>query len=538
MSRFRSHIKAVLILTLSLSLFAANGCGPGEKSAAEPQYDVIIVGGGMAGLSAGAHLASKGLKVLLLEQHHKVGGCTTNFTRGDFTFEVALHELAGGGLFQLMDMCGVKDKVELYQLPELYRSIFPGETVVDVTMPSNWEGWDNTLKARWPEESQGVDKLHRLSTEVFADIMDIKDLFRYSGPKKLLKTLSVPIKHPELVKWSKRTLQELMDYCFTNQDIKAVASQFWIYYGAPIPDEIALLTLAANEVFLTEGAWHVKGTSQVLSNAYAERIRELGGEVKTGTLVTKIIVEDGVATGVQTEYGDIYTGRYVICDTDPYQMVFTLVGKDNFPKSYVEKLEKLRPANSLFVTYLGLNIDLKKLGYTGTEIFYNTSKDSVAVYDNMMKNNFKEGMVSITIYSNYGDPIYAPPGKSLVCLLEFSDYDSWPKDREQYQHMKDEKAREIIALAANVIPELADPKNVDVMEVMTPVTLQEFTMNYHGIPYGFYIDLDQWKKIPINTPIDNLYISSSWTQSWHGVGSAQINGWMAARLIMDREGIE
>ncbi len=538
MNRTRFFLMVLLISALCLTFLTATGCSKKERPSSETQYDVIIVGGGMAGLSAGAHLASKGLKVLLLEQHHKVGGCATNFTRGDFTFEVALHELAGGGLFQLMDLCGVKEKVDLYQLPDLYRSIFPGETTIDMTMPANWEGWDNTLKAKWPEESEGVDTLHRLSTKVFADIMDVKDLFRYSGAKALFMTLSVPIKHPELVKWSKRTLQELLDYCFKGADIKAVASQFWVYYGAPIPDEIALLTLAANEVFLTEGAWHVKGTSQALSNAYSERIRELGGEVKTGTLVTKVIVENGVATGVQTEYGDTYTGRYVICNTDPYQMVFKLVGEDNFPTRYVEKLKELKPANSLFVTYLGLNIDLKKLGYTDTEIFYNTSKDSVAVYDNMMKNNFKDGMVSITIYTNYGDPIYAPPGKSVVALLEFSDYDSWPKDRDEYQKMKDEKAQEIIDLAANVIPELANPKNIEVMEVMTPVTLQEFTMNYHGIPYGFYINLDQWKKIPINTPIDNLFITSSWTQSWHGVGSAQINGWMAARLIMDREGIQ
>jgi prolycopene isomerase len=533
-----SLIKILVILAVSISLFAANGCGAKEEPTNEAQYDVIIVGGGMAGLSAGAHLASKGLKVLLLEQHHKVGGCATNFKRGNFTFEVALHELAGGGLFQLMDLCGVKEKVELYPLPDLYRSIFPGDPTIDMTMPANWEGWDGALKAKWPEESEGVDKLHKLSTEVFADIMDVKDLFRYSGAKKLFKTLSVPIKHPELVKWSKRTLAELLDYCFTGEDIKAVVSQFWIYYGAPIPDEIAILTLAANEVFLTEGAWHVKGTSQALSDAYAERIEELGGDVKTGTLVTKVIIEDGVATGVQTEYGDTYTGRYVVCNTDPYQMVFKLVGEDNFPASYVKKLKELKPANSLFVTYLGLNIDLKKLGYTDTEIFYNTSKDTVAVYDNMMKNDFKDGLLSITIYSNYGDPIYAPPGKSLVALLEFSDYDSWPKDRDEYLKMKDEKAQEVIDLAAKVIPELAEPGNIEVMEVMTPVTLQEFTMNYHGIPYGFYINLDQWKKIPVDTPIDNLYIASSWTQSWHGVGSAQINGWMAARLIMDREGIE
>ena len=49
-------------------------------------------------------------------------------------------------------------------------------------------------------------------------------------------------------------------------------------------------------------------------------------------------------------------------------MVFTLVGEENLPRGYVEKLKELKPANSLFVTYLGLNVDLKKLGYTDTEI--------------------------------------------------------------------------------------------------------------------------------------------------------------------------
>ncbi|MBN1883134.1 MAG: FAD-dependent oxidoreductase, partial [Deltaproteobacteria bacterium] len=66
---------------------ATFGCGGPKPPTHEADYDVIIIGAGMGGLSAGAHLAASGLKVLVLEQHHKVGGCTTNFTRGDFTFE-------------------------------------------------------------------------------------------------------------------------------------------------------------------------------------------------------------------------------------------------------------------------------------------------------------------------------------------------------------------------------------------------------------------------------------------------------------------
>ncbi len=59
------------------------------------QYDVIIIGPGLAGLAAGAKLAKEGKKVLLLEQLFQVGGCATQFKRKEFTFEVSLHELNG-----------------------------------------------------------------------------------------------------------------------------------------------------------------------------------------------------------------------------------------------------------------------------------------------------------------------------------------------------------------------------------------------------------------------------------------------------------
>jgi all-trans-retinol 13,14-reductase len=59
------------------------------------KYDVIVVGGGLGGLTAGAKLAREGKKVLLIEQHTQPGGCATTFKRGDYTLEVGLHEMDG-----------------------------------------------------------------------------------------------------------------------------------------------------------------------------------------------------------------------------------------------------------------------------------------------------------------------------------------------------------------------------------------------------------------------------------------------------------
>ena len=534
-----------ICLVSAIALIGIWGCGKKSVPDFEAEYDVIIVGGGMGGLSAGAHLASNGLKVLLLEQHHKVGGCTTNFTRGDFVFDVALHEMAGGvpgrsggGLFKLLEICGVGEMVDIYELPEMYRSIYPGD--LDITMPSEgWEEWDNTLLERWPEEAEGIEEFHTLCATLYSDILDIKDLFRYTGFKALKIKLSVPLKHKTLMTWSgDKTLQDLMDECFTDEDIKAVVSQLWLYYTGPVPEQTSLLHMAAMGVFMSDGVCHVMGTSQALSNAYAARIEELGGTVLTGNLVTEIIIEDGLAKGVVTEFGDVYTGRYVICNTDPFQMVFTLVGEEYFPADYVERIESLRVSNSICGVYMGLNIDLAAMGYHDTEIFYNKSMDSTFIYDSWMSGDIAEAGLAITLYSNYGDPIYAPPGKTSVVLMAYSDYNIWPKDQDEYQAMKEEIGREMIETAAEVIPELDDPGVIEVMEVFTPVTINEFTKNREGIIYGFYMSPDQWEKIPNNTPIDNLFITSNWTQGWHGVSAGQVNGWRAARMIMDMEGIE
>jgi len=89
--------QTVRFIILTVMFLLAFGCASHKPTAPESDYDVIIIGAGMGGLSAAAHLAVNDVKVLVLEQHDKVGGCTTNFQRGDFTFESSLHEMAGGG---------------------------------------------------------------------------------------------------------------------------------------------------------------------------------------------------------------------------------------------------------------------------------------------------------------------------------------------------------------------------------------------------------------------------------------------------------
>ena len=540
MLRLTKSPSILIFLVLLASILG--GCSLKNTPATKTDYDVIVIGAGMGGLSAAAHLAVKGQKVLVLEKHSVVGGSTSKFSRGEFVFDTALHEMAGGGpgkmdrgLYQLLKATGVDKKAQLYEVPHFYRAVFPG---VDITLPPNWSGFKSELIKKWPEESQGINKFHMLCTDLFGDMMELRDLFRYGAVRGTFTKVMVPLRQRTFFKWKDRTVKDLMDECFKSEDLKAVVSQLWVYYGAPVEKQSALIFMAATESYLSDGAWHIKGTSQALADGYAARIRELGGTVKTSSLVTKIIVENGVATGVKTATGQTYSARYIVANTDPYQLAYKLLGRENVTEAYLKKLESMKPANSLFGVYLGLNIDLKERGYKDTEIFYNTYLNSTKNYEAMMKGDYTNSAVSITIYSNLDDPVYAPKGKSVVKLDAYSEISFWPADRAAYEKLKARKVDELIALAARAIPEIADPKNILIKEGYTPRTIERYTMNKGGVVYGFELTPDQWEKMPNTTPVSNVFITSNWTQAWHGVCSCQINGWRAARLILDREGIE
>jgi len=231
----KAAILSVLILSLVLFCGQAVAVTPTQKT----DYDVVVIGAGLGGLSAAAHLATNALKVLVLEQHDKVGGCATSFDRGEFTFDASLHEMAGGGpgkndrgLFQLLKITGVDKKVQFIELPEFYRSIFPG---VDITLPGNWEGFKKTLKARWPQEAKGIDHFQIICTRTLKDLIELKDMFRYSAPRTLLVKAMIPLRQPAFFRYKNKTFQDVLDECFKDEDLKAVVSQLWIYYGAPVP---------------------------------------------------------------------------------------------------------------------------------------------------------------------------------------------------------------------------------------------------------------------------------------------------------------
>jgi prolycopene isomerase len=158
------------------------------------------------------------------------------------------------------------------------------------------------------------------------------------------------------------------------------------------------------------------------------------------------------------------------------------------------------------------------------------------MYKSMMEGRWDEGSLTLTFYSNLDAATYAPPGKSVLVLNSYSRMDYWPARGEGYKEAKAEMVEQLLDMAEIVLPGLRE--HIEIQEGMTPRTIQRYTLQHDGVPYGWDCTPEQKWRMPNSTPIEGLYLAGSWTLPFHGVSVAQLSGHKAARLILDEEDID
>ncbi|HPF04173.1 MAG TPA: NAD(P)-binding protein, partial [Bacteroidales bacterium] len=270
-------------------------------------YDIIIIGAGLGGLTAGAKLSREGMKVLVIEQHSCPGGCATTFRRGPFTLEVGLHEMDGPGgrdiknrIFSELDVTG---KVDFLPVPEFYRFI-RGDLAV--TVPHDAQVAAARLTEMFPDEKEGIARY-------FDQLLT---------PKKRTAADSEP----------DMSVGSFLDSIIGNEDLKLILlGNLGYFHDDPYSLSLAYYSLAEGSYY-TNGASFIRGGSQRLSDHLADYIITHGGKVLFNHLVTGITVKDGRATGV------IYRKR-----NDPMQNSFEATADEIVANSAIPALADLLP---------------------------------------------------------------------------------------------------------------------------------------------------------------------------------------------------
>jgi phytoene dehydrogenase-like protein len=507
------------------------------KTLSENEYDAIIIGSGLGGLSCAAAFVRQGFKPLLIEQHYKLGGYATTFERpGGFEFDASLHSTSVGernGIYNLIHGFPEIKDVEFEPHPNLYRIIFPD---YDIKVPQkNIQEYINKLVEFFPEEKEGV-------AGIFNDMEGITtDIGKFSRAAGQINMNTFPTEFPFLFKTFNRSWGDIVDSRLKNPKLKAIVSSLWVYYGLP-PSKLSPYYYAMpTYAYLKHGGYYPRGKSQKISDSFENYIEDHGGEIIIKSRVKKILTKDNIAYGVVTEDGNEFTAKVVISNANAFDTFNKLLDDKDSLNDYLAKLNKLSVSLSSFQIFLGLKKDLiKEIGITDTEIFYNTTYDFDADYDSMKKAEIENGGYGITLYDNVYKG-YSPEGKNTINIMTLQGFEHWEKYQDDYfKDNKDEYNKEknrmadilIDKVESTLLPGLRD--SIQVKEIGTPLTNIRYTSNYRGAIYGFdqTIDNSGQNRLGHSTPIKNLYLSGAWTKPGHGYGGVIYSGLECFEEIM------
>lgn len=495
----------------------------------EDQFDAIVIGAGLGGLSCAAAFARQGFKPLVIEKHDKPGGYATTFRRpGGFVFDVSLHSTTvgqRGGVYNLISGFPEINDVEFVPHRTLYRAIFPHH---DLRVPhKDVPSYIKILAAQFPGEEAGIRGLIDDMTGVAGDI----DKFSRAGGKVDMSRF--PADYPHLFRAAASTWGAMMDARIKDARLKAVVSALWGYYGLP-PSKLASFYYALPTIgYLTHGGYYPKGKSQKISDALVSFITARGGKLLLNTEVAKVLTKGGTAYGVKTAGGQEYTGKAVIANASPHGLFHSLDDEDGRWKDYLARLDRMSVSLSCFQVFLGLKKDLMgALRIPDTEIACESGYDIEADYQAALSGDLSNPTLFVTLYDNLY-PGYSPKGKNTVNLIVLQGFDHWKKyeadyrqgRKDAYRAEKERMAGILIRQAEKILlPGLS--KAIEVKEIGTPLTNLRYTGNYRGAIYGWDQTLDNSgnRRVGHATPIRNLYLAGAWTRPGGGYGAVISSG--------------
>lgn len=474
------------------------------------KYDIIIIGAGLGGLTAGAKLAKEGRKVLLIEQHSQPGGCATTFKRGGFTLEVGLHEMDGPSerdmksrIFNDLD---VFNNVEFIRIPEFYRFI---NGRYDITIPHEPQIAIERLSLSFPDEVSGI-------RAYFEQIAVQK--------KKSIQNQDQDI-----------SLGNFLDSIIHNDDLKLILlGNLGYFHDDPYSLSLAYYSVAQGSYY-AYGASFIKGGSQKLSDYLKEYIGQHNGKVLLKHIATSLEMKGNRVAGVSfkevkgasSEIFTAYSDEIIANASMP-------AVAELLPEDYGSKLRNIfreqRPGASLLTIYLGFKNSLKKIGHNNYSTFI--FDNSVHSQADILSNNRGDFDRRSFTFIDYGqiDSGLAPRGKSVgaVCCIDYLN--GWDHlTHEQYKSRKEAVAKIFIARLEKLIPGIND--EIEYFEVATPATVKRYTLNPEGAVYGF-AQVPNKSSVDSHSLIDNLHFASAWGKTGGGFSGAIYSGYLCAFNIL------
>lgn len=503
----------------------------------EKKYDSIVIGSGAGGLASTLCLARAGQKVLLLEQHDVPGGWCHSFTLNGQRFSPGVHYVGfigeGESTNELLKGLGIANDMVFFEMNRKgYEHCHIGEEKFD--MPAGIENLKTELCNRFPQEKKGIIKYVDLVKTIHTQMMFVPEM---SG---FWDHIMVPFKTKYVGKYGLFTLKRVIDWHIKDPLLKTILNVQCGDHGLP-PFKASFLVHCMLMAHYFEGGFYPVGGGGGYVKGFTKNIKLHGGEIKTKSKVTKILIENNKAIGVKLENGEIIKADRVISNADPSITFLKLVGENNISKKLKTRLDNTKYSVTSLILFLTLDVDVTKYGIDSGNIWKISEPDLDAVYGNLTKTDilkdeeFNGVFLSCTTLKDPASFNGRYHNFEIVTFLDYSAFEKFEKGKDyhtdEYITFKEKLKEKMLNSVEKIIPDAR--KYIVQAELGTPMTNNRYINSTRGNVYGTEKTLKGVGPFAFKptTEIENLYLCGASTLS-HGVGGATNSGIETAAKIL------
>jgi len=486
---------------------------------------IIIIGAGIAGLSAGCYARMNGYESEIYEMHDKPGGLCTSWQRKDYTIDGCLHWLTGSSPVSSFhkfwqELGAVQGRQMLYQKIFYRYTGTDGRTLI---IYNNADQLEAHLKELSPQDSDTIKLLCRMIRRFSKFRIPADKPYEYYNFLDIIRLLF-------------KLAPFYRDMSFCN---RITIGEFARRFKDPLLREVFPLVLSNEDypllsLVVTLGSLHSgdggfpQGGSLEFARAIEKRYLDLGGKIFYRNRVDRILEENGRARGIRLTDGKEVRGDYIISAADLRTTLFEMLGGRHVDPLHNELFQSCKLSPSMVQVSFGVNMDLSNQPECLGELF-------AAPF-------LREWQAKWAMIRNYCfDKTLAPPGKSVVVAgFSTADYAYWEKlakDKQSYQAEKEKIANAFADELERRYPGFKSA--IEVTDVVTPVTYVRYTGNWKGTFMTWIIPPDRARRfqiIPKAVPgLDNFWLTGMWVQPPGGVPTGVMTSRQIIQMICRRD---